>query len=363
MNNTKKAASVLILIFLLSLSSLTARAAGNYEEYGYHGNDGVIETSASSDRVIVGGMPFGIKLYTGELTVVGFSDVDAPEGAKNPAYEAGIRENDVIVKVNGKTVNDAAELIAECETKGGEIMKIECKRGTETYDFSLTPSLSVSENKYKTGMWIKDSTAGIGTVTFIVPQTGAFAGLGHCICNGKTGAIEKISKGYTTEVKVTGIDKGKKGDPGEIVGKIGEEKTGALISNTNEGVFGVFSKFPSSTYGADMMETAGKGEIEEGAAFIRCSLGEGEMNDYRVNITKSAFKDSSNRDFTVEVTDRSLLEKTGGIVQGMSGSPVIQNGKLIGAVTHVFVDDPAKGYGISISDMIDSMPDVLVKCQ
>ncbi len=308
-------------------------------------------------EVYAGGIPLGIKLYTGELRVIGFNEIDTADGERCPAYDAGIRENDIILSVNDKKITSASGLMDECDLSDGGKMKIVCKRGDETLSFVINPALSESDNKYKTGMWIKDSTAGIGTLTYIVPETKAFAGLGHAVCNSRTGFKEKPDDGIVTSAVITGVEMGSEGDPGELIGKFDGEKIGTIASNADEGIFGLFTDIPDSIDESDMIPVSEYGE--EGSAYIKCTLSDNIAELYTINITSVDRDESSNKNYVIEVTDDRLLEQTGGIVQGMSGSPIIQDGKLVGAVTHVFVNEPAKGFGISMEKMLDSMPDIL----
>jgi len=359
MKKLYKFSAVILLLLTVFKFNLTVSAAGDGADIAYFENENTREVSANKNEVYLGGIPFGVKMYSSELTVIGFSDVDAERGSKSPAYDAGIRENDTILSVNSEKISSVNDLIDACENCGGKRITIECKRNGKNVSFSFVPSLSKSENKYKTGMWIKDSTAGIGTVTYIVPETKAFAGLGHGICSSRTGEIEKLTKGVVMSVDITGVEKGSEGTPGELIGKFNDDKTGTLISNTDDGVYGIFSEIPDTITKEDLIKIAGDGEAEEGDAFIRCTLAGNSTDNYKIKLLNINEKEDNNKNFIIEVTDKRLIDQSGGIVQGMSGSPIIQNGKLVGAVTHVFVNDPTKGYGISIGEMEKSMPDIL----
>ena len=208
-------------------------------------------------------------------------------------------------------------------------------------------------------MWIKDGVSGIGTVTYILPENGAFAGLGHPICNSITGEKEKILKGTVTFADINGVEKGSEGEPGELIGSMENKKAGILVSNSDSGVYGIFSSLPEGIDKDDLIETSPLSEVETGSAKIKCTIDGNEASYYDINLINIEEDDDTNKNFIIEITDKDLIEKTGGIVQGMSGSPIIQNGKLVGAVTHVFISDPTKGYGISISEMLRNMPDIL----
>ena len=349
---SKTAAVTLILIMMLTFNIKVGAADNDTKESN-------INNDSNVTKVYLGGMPFGVKLYANELTVVGFSEVETELGPKNPAYDAGIRENDLIVSVNSKPVTDVSDIVEACDNSNGKNITVECRRDGNTVSFSFSPSLCKSDGRYKTGMWIKDGVSGIGTVTYIVPETGAFAGLGHPICNSLTGEKVKIVKGIVKYADITGVEKGNEGDPGELIGSMENDKAGILVTNSDSGVYGIFSSLPEGIDASDLIETSPLTDVKTGSAKIRCTIDGNEAEYYDINLIDIEPEEDTNKNFIIEVTDKNLLEKTGGIVQGMSGSPIIQNGKLVGAITHVFISDPTKGYGISISEMQNNMPDIL----
>lgn len=310
-----------------------------------------IKDNAGEIKLYPGGMPFGVKFSTEGVLVVGFSDVNTASGKINPAYEAGIRTKDVIIKADNKKLEGLDDLIAAIDKSGGKELSLTYLRDGEERETKLTPALSANDNKYKTGMWIRDSGAGIGTVTFIDPETYEFGGLGHGICDVDTGSLMPISRGSVMSVTINGIVKGESGSPGELKGYFGGEKEGTLISNTECGVFGVFPSLPEGVSG-EPIPVARKDEIKTGPAYILCTLKDNKVGKYEIEITAINKRDSDTKNFSIKVTDPTLKAESGGIVQGMSGSPVIQNGKLVGAVTHVLVNDPAGGYGIFIENML-----------
>ncbi len=304
-------------------------------------------------RLCPGGMPFGAKMFTDGLIVVGFSEVDCESGSKQPAYDAGIRMHDVILKIDGEPVASAAHMSEIVSASDGRALDFTVRRGDAEMEFSLTPSFSTGEQTYKTGMWVRDNTAGIGTVTYIDPSTGAFAGLGHGICDGETGALLPLSRGMIANVSISGVRRGTSGTPGELKGYFSSGKIGALLGNTSAGVYGILSEIPEGVSKDTALPIALKDEIRDGKAQIYCTLDENGIQSYEVTIRK--IKNSmDNKCMEITVTDPRLIEITGGIVQGMSGSPIIQDGKLIGAVTHVLVSDPTKGYGIFIENMLQA---------
>jgi len=306
---------------------------------------------ADIQTVYPGGMPFGVKFSCEGLVVVGFTDVDTASGSSTPAYDAGLRVNDVIRSIDGKCIKTAQDFSAVVENTNG-VIEIEYERAGEIYTVKFTPSFSESEQKYKTGMWIRDTTAGIGTVTFIEPDTGIFTGLGHGICDQASGKLLPMTRGIVEDVEISGIARGVCGRPGELKGCFTGRQAGVLTKNTPNGVLGMFEEIPYDLIPEGLMEIADKDEVEVGQAYIWCTLDDDVVKDYEIEITELAADDM--RNFMIRVVDEELIEKTGGIVQGMSGSPIIQDGKLVGAVTHVLINDPCRGYGIFIENMLDA---------
>ena len=304
-------------------------------------------------KVYPGGVPFGVKFYTDGIIVVGFSDAERESGRVNPAYSAGIRLKDIITKIDGKEIKKSAELTELVEKSNGKTMTFTYLRNGKEYTAKVTPEFSSTEGRYKSGMWVRDSGAGIGTVTFIDPETLAFGGLGHGICDGDTGELIPMTRGSVLNVKINGINKGTPGAPGEIKGYFSGSKTGTLISNTSCGVYGVFGALPSSLP-SEPVSIGTSRDITDGEAFIYCTLDNEGPQKYSISISNINRSASGNKCFTITVTDKALIDKTGGIVQGMSGSPIIQNGKLVGAVTHVLINDPTSGYGIFIENMLNA---------
>ena len=298
-------------------------------------------------------MPFGVKFFTEGIMVSGFCDVDTPNGKENPARSAGIKAGDVITHVNGKAARGTSDLSIAIENCGGGEITLTYKRGDDSREAKLTPVKSEGDGKYKTGILIRDSGAGIGTVSFIVPESGVFAGLGHGICDSENGTLIPTRRGAVIDVTISGIEKGVSGAPGEIKGFFNKEKLGSMIKNTDCGIFGVFTNIPKNPL-SPPLPIGLKGDLLEGEAVIYCTLDDGGIKSYNVEISDINRNASGGKCFNVKITDPRLIEKTGGIIQGMSGSPIIQNGKLVGAVTHVMVGDPTMGYGIFIENMLNA---------
>ncbi len=341
-----------------SLSVTAYRDGGIYTEYESNAKlFGVLPLKTVSvgvvDRVRLypGGMPFGVKFYTDGVLVVGVSAVTTDAGEVSPANEAGIKVKDVITKIDGIKVTSVEEVTRILEDSEGKTLEVTCKRGNEEFIAPLSTVYSTPDGSYKAGLWIRDSTAGIGTVTYIDPTTLEFAGLGHGICDVDTGDLMPLLRANVVDVTLSGIVKGKSGSPGELRGYFDTEMVGSLTKNTRSGVFGTLCELPQETLG-EPMPIALSREVEPGAATILCSVDGGEVREYAVEITKMRDRESDVKNFIIKVTDPELLELTGGIVQGMSGSTIIQNGKIVGAVTHVLVNDPTSGYGIFIENML-----------
>ena len=310
-------------------------------------------SSVNGQLLIPGGIAFGVKFYTKGVMVVNLSDVVSGGDRSNPAYEAGIRKNDVITAVNGNEVLSTARLTELVEASGGGCISVTYMRNGKEYTVRLTPKFSDADGKYKTGLMVRDSGAGIGTVTYIDPDTLSFGGLGHGICDSETGVLMPMDRGSVMGVRINGIQKGAAGAPGEIKGCFTSAKTGILLSNTQCGVFGGFTQLPEGLI-SKAIPVGDRNSLSEGEAEIICTLDETGAHRYRVRISEINRASTGNKCFTVTVIDNALIEKTGGIVQGMSGSPIIQNGKLVGAVTHVLVNDPTTGYGIFIENMLSA---------
>ena len=304
------------------------------------------------DKVDVGGMPFGVKFYSQGLVIVGFTDVETDGGTKTPAYDAGLRINDIITHVNGDEVKTSDEFIKIIEESNNEI-QITYVRDGNSRTVSFSPSVT-TDGKKRTGMWIRDTTAGIGTVTYMIHETGEFAGLGHGICDAETGELLKMERGTVVDVQISGISKGVAGTPGELKGYFTSDKSGVLLGNTTCGVYGVMSDAPDEICPQHNIDVADRNEVHSGEAYIWCTLDDNIPRQYKIEIGEINRDSKDNRSFEVTVLDPALLSKTGGIVQGMSGSPIIQDGKLVGAVTHVLIGDPSKGYGIFIENMMDA---------
>ncbi len=309
---------------------------------------------ADDMQVVLGGEVFGMKLYTDGVLVVGLTDVDTAGGNRNPAGEAGICKGDLIRSVNGVTVTTMKEVAAIVEQSEGTLLDLEIERDGIVFHARFTPAFSVGEGRYKAGLWVRDSSAGIGTLTFYHPASGVFAGLGHPVCDADTGEILPIAAGEAVAARVYSVDRGVCGDAGSLCGGFAGRAFGTLRQNGENGVYGTAEQWHTT---AELVDVAPRQEVTTGAARIRCTVDDNAPQWYDVEITKVRLA-GDREDMHITVTDEELLAATGGIVQGMSGSPIVQNGKLIGAVTHVLVDDPTKGYGIFAETMLETAQSV-----
>ena len=310
-----------------------------------------------SDRyyVVPSGEIFGLRLFTEGVLIIKTETVDTQKGSVSPCDMAGLKKGDVILKVDGKdTVSSNA--LSELLSKGDKTeFNVEYERNGRKHTTVLNTYYSLSQGKYKAGMWIRDSAAGIGTMTFYEPLTGAFAGLGHGVCDIDTAELLPFSDGDIVSSKINGCYKGEKGKAGELCGIFTCETIGKLLSNNKIGVYGVLGNVSDKS---EAMPIALSHEIKEGKAQIISTVDESGPCRYDVEISKINTSSAENKNMVVKITDEKLIEKTGGIVQGMSGSPIIQDGKLIGAVTHVMVNDPTKGYGIFAETMAKKLSEL-----
>lgn len=310
--------------------------------------------------VIPLGTAIGMKLYTKGVLVVGMSQIQDENNEKKKPYEnSGIEQGDTILAVNNNEVSNTDELIKEVNNSNGNEIKIKYVKNNETLETSIKPVKS--NNEYKLGLWVRDAAAGVGTLTFYEPSTNTFMALGHGISDIDTEKIVDISSGELITANILSIKKGVKGTPGEIRGTIENGyNIGTINKNTSLGVYGsVTNKNYLDTSGYGEMEVATRSEIQEGKAQIICQLDNSGKKTYEIEIEKIYLANNTdNKSMLIKVTDKELLEKTGGIIQGMSGAPVIQNGKFVGAVTNVLVNDPTQGYAIFADMMIKQIRSV-----
>ncbi len=307
-----------------------------------------------SEKVLVpGGQSVGIKMNVKGVLVVGLEEIETQDSVVSPGYDAGIQIGDMILSINGQEVFYAEEVTEIIGRSGGTVL-IQISRKDEILNFQVTPVKEYSSGVYKMGIWVKEKIAGIGTLSFYDPQTNTFAALGHGIYETKTGTLLEAKNGQLLKTRVKSIKEGVAGKPGEIRGIFyGEElPMGEVYKNCQSGIY----SDGTATGAADMgepMAVAYKDSVKEGPAYILTTIEGDKVEQFEIEITGvNRQKDSENKGLEIKVTDEKLLSHCGGIVQGMSGSPIIQDGKLVGAVTHVLVNDPTRGYGIFIENML-----------
>lgn len=305
------------------------------------------------DRRVVSlcGTPFGIKMVTDGVMVVGTGAVtDLQSQSVNPAKDAGIREGDVILSLNGEKISSKKQLTQLVSACSGKPLSVTVRRGDALTDLTLSPVKSALDNNYHAGLWVRDSSAGIGTMTFYDPQNQWFAGLGHAICDVDTGQLMPLSQGEIVEASIIGLEAGSAGNPGQLQGAfVTNTPTGKLYANSYNGVYGKYSSPPPYSQTIPMAQSH---EVQEGPVKILTTVEGEKPRLFDACIEKvSLNQDEPTKNMVIHITDPELLELSGGIVQGMSGSPIIQNGMLVGAVTHVFVNDPTRGYGIFAENM------------
>lgn len=300
-------------------------------------------------KVIPGGQPIGVKIYTKGILVVGFSDIETPSGKKqSPSVIGGIEIGDRIEELNGNKVNTCRELIDFVNKNKGNPINIKVNKNDKEKIIKVKPIETVKNDEYKIGLWVRDTTSGVGTMTFYDPESGTFGALGHPINDVDTGLMLTIRDGKIYNAKIMSVEQGTRGNPGELRGMFDEQDVvGNLQKNTSSGIFGKMTKkLESKIYDRPIM-VASQSDVKEGPAKVLTSIEGSEVKEYDIYIEKLTEQSKPNsKSMIIRVTDKELISKTGGIVQGMSGSPIIQNGKLVGAVTHVFVNRPDMGYGI-----------------
>lgn len=312
-------------------------------------------------KVIPVGSIAGVKLYTNGVLVVGMSEIEGKDNKKYKPYEnTGISEGDTIIKIDDIQINSTDDLVNSVNNSNGQNIKINYIHNEESKECSITP-IETSKKEYKIGLWVRDSAAGVGTVTFYEPETKTFGALGHGITDIDTNELINIASGEFITTKILNIAKGESGNPGKIQGTIDNQtKIGTISKNTKFGIYGKVDNL--STLQLDKnneMEVALREEVEPGKAYILCSLDNSTPQKYEIEIEK-VFRDNNydNKSMQIKVTDLRLIEKTGGIIQGMSGSPIIQSNKFVGAVTHVLVNNPQEGYGVFADIMLKKSKEI-----
>lgn len=300
--------------------------------------------------VYLGGEPFGLKMYSDGVMIVELESYF--DGCKYvcPAKDGGLKESDVIKKINGEDISSNEKLREVTLTSNGNPLEVTLERDDKTLTKQITPIKNTAGN-YLIGAWVRDSSAGIGTVTYYDSDQNYFAGLGHGICDCDTSALMPLASGEAVVAEISSVTKSTNGCPGSLNGYFSERTIGEITKNCDYGIYGSFDN--SLTENKEKIQIAQRSELKKGKATVYTTIEGNSPQPYEIEITGISRNENSNESFTVKITDDALLEKTGGIVQGMSGSPIVMDGKLIGAVTHVFVNSPNEGYGIYIGNMME----------
>jgi len=303
-------------------------------------------------KVVPGGQSIGVLLKSKGILVVGYSAVESSNGPVFPAKEAGLKIGDIIISIDGKGTNteeDTAKIIDQAGKKDKNIL-IKVKRNKEIYDFKVKPVYCNETDRYRIGLYIRDNAAGVGTLTFYDPKSELYGALGHVVSNGDTDQEVDLENGKIVEATIQGIQQGKKGYPGEKIGIFLDESglSGVINKNTKYGIFGRITRMPrgNSVYNKPI-PVAFASQIREGPAKMLTVVDGNKIDQFDIEIVKvMPLQQASGKGLVIRVTDKRLIKLTGGIIQGMSGSHIIQNGRLVGAVTHVFINDPTQGYGV-----------------
>ena len=312
-----------------------------------------------SEQVYLGGMPIGMTIKSQGVIIIGVTDITTPDGQLAPSKAAGLAPGDILVEIAGETIDNVVSLdqIINKQENAGQKLVLKYIRNNKQRTTLITPACDASSGRYKLGLWIRDSAAGIGTITFMKQTKHGyyFGALGHPICDPDTLTMVPVRSGDIYKCSIIGIKKSQKGAPGEIKGVFLKEgkRLGSIKKNNKFGVFGVMDDKITNPLYPKPVEICKRRAVKPGRAKIIATI-DNEIKEYDIEIIKTSFqKTSEEKSMVIRVIDEELIQKTGGIVQGMSGSPIIQNGKLVGAVTHVFINDPTKGFGVYLDWMIE----------
>lgn len=311
----------------------------------------------SNKQVVACGNTVGVKLKLEGILVIGISDVENNGQKSVPVKNSGIRPGYVITLINDKPVGNIEELVGEIDNSKGKPLKIGYKSGVSRGETMISPVMSSEDKKYHIGLWVRDSTAGIGTLTFYDSTTNIFGALGHGITDIDTGTLMSVESGEILESSILGVKIGRSGEPGELKGIFSEgTRLGVIQLNSEIGIYGKLDAEAAGRITGRLYPVGVRADITEGPATILSNINGKNIEEYSIDIQKVSRQNlNGSKGMIIKITDRLLLDATGGIVQGMSGSPIIQNGKIIGAVTHVLVNDPTRGYGIFIEAMLKNI--------
>ena len=313
---------------------------------------GVGALAAEPRMLVPVGRAVGIRLESDGVMIVGIPDMCSDGETPSPSKKAGFRAGDTIVRVGKTEIDTGEQMKAAVQKSDGARITVQVRRGEETLQLEVAPQ-KLKTGDYSLGLYVREGVSGIGTVTYLDPKTGAYGALGHAVNDGETGATFTVREGAISHVSVSDVAKGKAGTPGQLHGEFDASiKLGSIVRNTDCGIFGTAESRVLAS--ENVLEVGDEDEIHTGAAYILSNVSGDEVRRYEVEISR-VFRggEADGRSMLITVTDEELTAQTGGIVQGMSGSPIIQDGKLIGAVTHVLINDPQKGYGVSIEQMLE----------
>ncbi len=343
---------------LFALPILAIAAALIFPSALNAGESEAVQTSIVKNEeklLIPGGSAIGVTLESDGILVLGTGNVTGKDRHIYSPAENVLKEGDIILKADGITLDDK-EALASAVKNCGDSLKLTVIRRDSVMDISLSPVKCLEDGSNKIGVWVRDSTQGIGTLTYIDPSDSSFGALGHGVYDADTGDLMTVKSGNVVESDITGIKKSEKGSPGELTGVLNKSNVlGEISKNTECGIYGTLNSDTVSGLYNEPIPAAASNEIKTGAATILSSSKNGEVDEYAINIEAVNLSHSeADKGLVIRITDDRLKNSAGGIVQGMSGSPIIQNGKLIGAVTHVFVREPDKGYGIFIENMLEN---------
>lgn len=337
-----------------TVEQASAKKSNSYESviklFGVIPIKNVSVSVAEHDEVVMCGTPFGVMLYSRGVMVVDSADFRSASGLVNPAKQAGLTVGDILISLNGEHVTSTEDVTRIVASSNGEPVVALYERNNSECECTIYPQKCADDNAYKIGLWVRDSSAGIGTLTFYDVNSGVAVGFGHGICDADTGQIISISHGTAVSASLYGIKKGAAGNPGELLGTLNIFGTlGKVILNDQTGVY-IDTKYAPKGVA---LPVAHWQEVKKGDAEVYLSV-DGEQPQYYSVRLDDINANGKTKNFTVTVTDPRLKERTGGIVQGMSGSPIVQGGKLVGAVTHVLINNSTKGYGIFAENMLET---------
>lgn len=342
-NIFKDKSKIFISIFVIILL-LAIYCALNYNSLiAVYNFEKDISDTYSDMEIVLGGEAVGIKLLATGVLIMGIDRQDTD-----------LAVGDIILKVNDEKIETNTELLQKAKDSNGNELNLEVSRQGEIFNTKISPISDSISDEYKLGLWVKDSSAGVGTITFYDKKTNKFAALGHGVTETKENYILPIETGGITTTNIFSIKKGVVKVPGELKGTITTSIIGEINGNTDKGIYGKILE-SSILQNKNKIEILPKSQIKEGEASIYCTLDDNVTREYKIEIQKVLLTSTGNKNMIISVTDKELIEKTGGIVQGMSGSPIVQDGKLVGAVTHVFLNDPTRGYGVFVENMIEDM--------